>query len=87
VPGSDRIEHRLLDTGGAELVYLRTGVPKTLVQPPLDPSDGARWAGQLRQAAESATGAVVLARQGETCERCPVRSCCPLQPEGRQVVR
>jgi superfamily I DNA/RNA helicase/RecB family exonuclease len=83
----DRTPLGLLDTGGAELVYLRTGTPKTLVQPPLAASDGARWTGQLRQAAESAAGAVVLARQGETCDRCPVRSCCPLQPEGRQVVR
>jgi superfamily I DNA/RNA helicase/RecB family exonuclease len=74
-------------SGGAELVYLRTGTPKTLVQPPLTESDGLRWAEQLRQAAESAAGSALLARQGEGCERCPVRSCCPLQPEGRQVVR
>ncbi len=73
------------ESGGAELVYLRSGRPKTLRQPPLSASDRDAWIERLRGAARSAASATPLARAGDGCERCPVRSSCPLQPEGRQV--
>jgi superfamily I DNA/RNA helicase/RecB family exonuclease len=73
--------------GGAELVYLRTGKPKVLGQPPQSPPDRARWLGRLADAARSAAGSTLTARESEQCDRCPVRTSCPLQPEGRQVTR
>ena len=73
--------------GGAELVYLRTGIPQTRQQPPLDIAAAADWADKVRTAAERLAAAVSVAQENKFCERCPVRACCPLQPEGRQVTR
>ncbi len=80
-PGANPV----VPVGGAELVYLRTGQPKVRTQAAFDEADRQRWVGRLRDAAASAAGAVLTARQGEQCTRCPVRASCPLQPEGRQV--
>ena len=73
--------------GGAELVYLRGGKPKVLGQDPQDPAGRARWLGRLAEVARNASGSTLPARESEQCDRCPVRTCCPLQPEGRQVTR
>lgn len=73
--------------GGAELVYLRSGTPTVRRQPALDEAAGQFWIEQLRQAAEFLAAPHSIAVENRSCERCPVRSSCPLQPSGRQVTR
>jgi RecB family exonuclease len=73
-------------SGGAELVFLRSGL-NVRKQPPLEPEATAHWAQVVREAAERLASSASTARENKYCERCPVRSCCPLQPEGRQVTR
>lgn len=73
--------------GGAELVYLRSGRPKVLAQGQLSESETAHWLGAVRTAAEHLASADATARENARCERCPVRTSCPLQNEGRQVTR
>jgi RecB family exonuclease len=73
--------------GGAELVYLRSGTPNSRYQPPLDSDDARKWQATVREAAERLASSVSIAQENRYCERCPVRSSCPLQPAGRQVTR
>ncbi len=73
--------------GGAELVYLRSGTPAVRQQPPLTEQDAQIWVHELRQAAELLAAPTSVALENRSCERCPVRSSCPLQPSGRQVTR
>ncbi|MET0965372.1 MAG: ATP-dependent DNA helicase [Nakamurella sp.] len=73
--------------GGAELVFLRSGSPTVRHQPPLAASDAMAWRNIVREAAERLASSVSLAQENRYCERCPVRSSCPLQPAGRQVTR
>jgi RecB family exonuclease len=72
---------------GAELVYLRSGAPTVRHQPPLDADAASDWVAQLRQAAEFLAAPSSVALENRACDRCPVRSSCPLQPSGRQVTR
>ncbi len=72
---------------GAELVYLRSGTPTVRRQPALDDADAQTWIQLLRQAAEWLAAPTSVALENRSCERCPVRSSCPLQPSGRQVTR
>ncbi len=73
--------------GGAELVYLRSGQPKVLQQtePGAEVTNG--WLGTIRSAAAHLASATAFAQENARCERCPVRTSCPLQNEGRQVTR
>ncbi|QNK80135.1 ATP-dependent DNA helicase [Nakamurella sp. PAMC28650] len=71
--------------GGAELVYLRSGSPKVLQQNELTATDTTVWLGTIRTAAAQLASAGALAQENSRCERCPVRTSCPLQSEGRQV--
>ena len=80
VPATER-------AGGAELVYLRSGTPNSRYQPPLDPASARAWQATVREAAQRLASSVSLAQENRYCERCPVRSSCPLQPAGRQVTR
>lgn len=73
--------------GGAELVYLRSGTPTVRQQPALDQEAAEFWIRQLRAAAEFLAAPSSVAVENRSCERCPVRSSCPLQPSGRQVTR
>ena len=73
--------------GGAELVYLRPGIPTVRHQQPLDDADAQGWIQELRAAAEWLAAPTSVALENRSCERCPVRSSCPLQPSGRQVTR
>ncbi len=73
--------------GGAELVYLRTGKPKVLQQDELSPESTTTWLGTIRSAATHLASATAFAQENARCERCPVRTSCPLQNEGRQVTR
>src|SRR6478609_4042864 len=72
---------------GAELVYLRSGTPTVRQQPPLDDAGAQEWIQLLREAAEWLAAPTSVAMENRSCERCPVRSSCPLQPSGRQVTR
>ena len=70
---------------GGELVMVRSGSPRVMEQVALDAAGLSEWMTTLRRAADAVAGATLIARQGPGCERCPVRSSCPLQPEGRRV--
>jgi RecB family exonuclease len=72
---------------GAELVYLRSGTPTVRRQPPLDDAGAQEWIQLLREAAEWLAAPTSVAMENRSCDRCPVRSSCPLQPSGRQVTR
>jgi RecB family exonuclease len=75
--------------GGARLVYLADqkagGQAKEPAQPPLDDAELAAWQGVLRQCAEETSDAQFIARVGPDCDRCPVRTSCPLSESGRPV--
>ena len=76
-----------LRPGGAELVYLRSGRPKVLEQTAPTPASTTQWLGSIRAAAVHLAAAGAAATENVRCERCPVRTSCPLQNEGRQVTR
>jgi RecB family exonuclease len=82
-PGVDAMER----AGGAELVYLRSGTPNSRHQPALDPATARGWQAIVRAAAERLASSASIAQENRYCDRCPVRSSCPLQPAGRQVTR
>jgi len=75
-------------TAGAALVQLgkagRTaGKSAVQAQPPLPEQDDPRWAHELvEQVADGMGAATFVATVGKRCDTCPVRRCCPLQPEG-----
>jgi RecB family exonuclease len=77
------------DPGGGRLVYLAdrsaAGEAKEPVQPPLDPVELERWKGLVRECAEETAGARFHARVGPDCDRCPVRTSCPIDAAGRSV--
>ena len=73
--------------GGAELVGLRTGKPRQRHQDPLDADGRAERIEAVRATALHLTSPTATAGENKYCETCPVRTCCPLQPEGRQVTR
>jgi len=74
-------------SGCAELVFLRSGTPNVRSQPALTVEAALQWQRTVRNAAERLASSVSLAQENRYCERCPVRTSCPLQPEGRQVTR
>jgi PD-(D/E)XK nuclease superfamily len=75
--------------GGARLVYLADqkagGQAKEPAQPPLDDGELAAWEGVVRRCAEETSDARFIARVGPDCDRCPVRTSCPLSESGRPV--
>jgi RecB family exonuclease len=75
--------------GGARLVYLADqkagGQAKEPVQPPLDEPELARWQGVVRSCAQQSSGSTFVARLGPDCDRCPVRTSCPISESGRPV--
>ena len=77
------------DPGGARLVYLAdrsaSGEAKVPEQPPLDPAELERWKRLVRACAEETAGARFHARVGPDCDRCPVRTSCPVNESGRSV--
>jgi superfamily I DNA/RNA helicase/RecB family exonuclease len=74
--------------GGAELVMLRQeegAGPKVHAQEALPPSP--TWVEELLDVAvRRVLGEQFPPTPQERCSRCPFRSCCPAQPDGRQVV-
>jgi superfamily I DNA/RNA helicase/RecB family exonuclease len=75
-------------SAGAALVFIGKGglsglKPSVLDQPALSSSDDPGWARALVEATAEGMGAAeFVAAQGKSCETCPVRSSCPVQPEG-----
>ena len=75
------------DSAGAALVYIGKGGlsglrPSVLTQDALADSAEPDWARALVEAtAEGMSGASFVASQG-SCRTCPVKSSCPVQPEG-----
>ncbi|HEX2904146.1 MAG TPA: ATP-dependent DNA helicase [Jatrophihabitans sp.] len=84
-------EGRPAESGGAQLVQLgkpngRSGVSQ--VQPPLSQTPDPEWVHRaLAEIAHALRGNTVQARPGKSCDRCPVRSSCPVQDDGRQVTQ
>ncbi|MEO5749144.1 MAG: ATP-dependent DNA helicase [Humibacillus sp.] len=75
-------------SAGAALVFIGKGgltglQPSVLSQESLARSDDPTWARTLvEETAEGMGAADFRAVQGKSCETCPVRSSCPVQPEG-----
>ena len=72
---------------GAQLLYLRSGSAKSREQGALGPELAASTAAAILSSAGRLAAARLVAQENPRCDRCPVRSCCPLQSEGRQVTR
>jgi superfamily I DNA/RNA helicase/RecB family exonuclease len=77
-------------SAGATLLYVGAGAARNgsrKEQSALD-GDRAEWANQLIDGvAESMAASTFRATRNDDCRRCPVRSSCPVQPEGGQVTR
>ncbi len=74
--------------GGARLVYLadrKAGQAREPSQPPLDDAELARWEEVVRRCADETSGTRFVARMGPDCDRCSVRTSCPLSEAGRAV--
>jgi len=82
---SEQVASGTAVSGGAELVYLRSGSPKVLQQSELSAEQTTTWLGSIRTAAAYLASPQVWAKENDRCERCPVRTSCPLHAEGRQV--
>lgn len=77
------------DPGGGLLLYLadREGRPPAeRVQDPLGPDSAHDLVARVGGAGRSALGPSYTARVGRWCDQCDVRSSCPAQPEGEQVI-
>jgi superfamily I DNA/RNA helicase/RecB family exonuclease len=84
--GPDRTPARTTP-GGARLVYLSRagGSAKERAQEPLDDEGLAQWRDAVAAAARATEGPAFLGRENDTCDRCPVRTACPVHVSGRQV--
>jgi RecB family exonuclease len=75
--------------GGARLLFLADqgadGRPKERIQPALTPEDVASWRRELHASARATGSAEFTARQNVDCERCGVRTSCPISADGRPV--
>ncbi|GAA1886611.1 ATP-dependent helicase [Lapillicoccus jejuensis] len=75
------------ESAGAAILRLGRNAPADnppIVQRPLAEHDDPGWAEEVvHRVADGMAGASVLATAGQHCQFCPVRTSCPLQPEGR----
>ena len=82
-------EHTL-DVAGAMLVFpahtTKDGVAER-PQPAKTPAELDEFAAQLPGLLEEMRGPTLTARVNANCDRCPVRTLCPLQPEGKVITR
>jgi RecB family exonuclease len=75
-------------SSGASLVQLggTRKAHKEQVQAPLEHAADPQWAHDLlAETAEGMAASAFDAVENDLCPRCPVRTCCPLRPEGEQV--
>ncbi|MCU1592972.1 MAG: UvrD/REP helicase, partial [Frankiales bacterium] len=79
-------QHR--EVGGAELVFLRLDGPDGAKVPQQSPiPDGPGWVDDLlATAVQRVLHESFPPTPQDHCDRCAFRSCCPAQPDGRQVV-
>lgn len=73
---------------GASLVYVGTSTRSASIrtQTALGEAEDPQWFDRIvRRVAEDVSGSAVPARLNSHCDRCPVRSSCPLQPEGAEL--
>ncbi|MBV9821401.1 MAG: ATP-dependent helicase [Actinobacteria bacterium] len=76
------------EPGGARLVQVGASSPGAQAQAPLAEFDDPGWvAAEVNRIAAVLRGNSVTAQPGKGCSRCPVRTCCPAQDDGRQVTR
>jgi RecB family exonuclease len=79
----------LRESGGAELVQVGGGGGKggaVQAQPALSEGDDPSWARDMvLDVAEGMAGSAFRAVDNKYCARCPVRTSCPVQDDGRQV--
>jgi superfamily I DNA/RNA helicase/RecB family exonuclease len=77
------------EPGGASLVHLGRKDARSVsvqTQPPPARADDPAWARTMvARAADGMAGAAFEARVSSDCDRCPVRSSCPAQPDGEQL--
>lgn len=73
------------EPGGAQLVYLKKGAA-VREQAPLTAERRVTWIGTIRAAADSLANSEQTATINSYCDICSVRTSCPLQPAGRQVL-
>ncbi|SDP83687.1 Superfamily I DNA or RNA helicase [Actinopolyspora xinjiangensis] len=76
--------------GGARLLYVakpdsRDGAATERTQSGLEEEGIKVWLDVVHDAAAASTGPGFLAVENADCDRCPVRTSCPVRPEGRQV--
>ena len=82
-------EQQLARSGGASLLQLKsTKAADEQFQAALDDDPEPHWAGELvGRVVVGMSGATFPARAHEGCRTCPVRSSCPVWPEGAGVLR
>ena len=76
------------EPGGAHLLYVGKeayGKATERSQEPLDGEGLRTWLGAVQQAAQACAGPEYTAQQNQDCNRCPVRTACPVHESGRQV--
>ena len=75
--------------GGARLLFLAdqdaSGRAKERVQSELSPDDLNAWRGELHGAARETGSSAFTAKENVDCERCGVRTSCPVSDDGRGV--
>jgi superfamily I DNA/RNA helicase/RecB family exonuclease len=75
--------------GGARLLFLADqgsdGKPKERIQPALDAEGVQAWRAELGAAASVTAAATFTATENSDCERCGVRTSCPVSDDGRGV--
>lgn len=74
-------------SAGAALVFIGKGglsglQPAVMSQEPLTSAADPSWARSLVEATADGMGAATFTASQGTCRTCPVRSSCPVQPEG-----
>jgi len=83
------LDGRSAEPGGGRLLFLADrsakGQAKERFQPGLTPEQLDHWRGELHGCADATRSAVFEARENGDCERCPVRTSCPLTDDGRGV--
>jgi RecB family exonuclease len=87
-------DHGIRGSAGASLLQIgkaagswNNASGKEQAQPPLSDAPDPGWAARLvADVATGMAGSTFLAQANDRCQVCPVRSSCPLQEEGHQVV-